>query len=178
MVIFAKQWKKIKERKKYIMIGVGVLLINYFADKLTKYLALVFLKGNKPISYFGDLVILTFAENEGAFLGIGSDWNIYVKYVVLLVIPTVILLSMLFYLLLKEKDMKKLVLGSCVVGGGMGNLIDRLCNNFKAIDFLNFGVSNVRTGILNVADLSITFGVILLLLYEVYIAHKAKGKKE
>jgi signal peptidase II len=178
MVIFAKQWKKIKERKKYIMIGVGVLLINYFADKLTKYLALVFLKGNKPLSYFGDLVILTFAENEGAFLGIGSDWNIYVKYVVLLVIPTVILLSMLFYLLLKEKDMKKLVLGSCVIGGGMGNLIDRLCNNFKAVDFLNFGVSGVRTGILNVADLSITFGAVILLLYEVYIAYKAKGKKE
>jgi signal peptidase II len=173
MITFAKQWKAtLKERKRYIIVSIGVVLINYLADSLTKYLALTFLKGNKPISYFNDMVILIFAENDGAFLGLGADWNVYVKYAVLLIIPIGVCIFALFYLMFKEKYMKRLVLISCIVGGGMGNLIDRLCNDFKAIDFMNFGVLNIRTGILNVADLSITFGAIILLIYEV------KFKKE
>jgi signal peptidase II len=168
MIIFAKQWKAIlRERKKYIIVAVGTALINYLVDWLTKYLALTFLKGNEPISYFDDMVILTFAENGGAFLGLGADWSVYVKYAVLLIVPMAICISALFYLMFKEKDMKRAALISCIVGGGMGNLIDRLCNDFKAIDFLNFGVLDIRTGILNTADLSITFGAIILLIYEV-----------
>ena len=69
--------------------------------------------------------------------------------------------------MLKEEDTKRIIYLSCIIGGGLGNLADRLFNNFMVIDFLNFGVWNLRTGILNCADLSVTFGAILLLLDEI-----------
>ena len=55
-----------------------------------------------------------------------------------------------------------------IIGGGLGNLIDRLSNNFRVVDFINFGIGNVRTGILNVADMSVTFGVIILAIYSIH----------
>jgi signal peptidase II len=45
----------------------------------------------------------------------------------------------------------------------LGNLIDRIVYKGIVIDFLNFGIGNLRTGILNIADMAITFGIILLL---------------
>lgn len=53
-----------------------------------------------------------------------------------------------------------------IVAGGIANLYDRLFHSFQVIDFLNFGIGNLRTGILNVADMSVTFGGLLLILYE------------
>ena len=53
---------------------------------------------------------------------------------------------------------------------GLGNLLDRLFNGFRVIDFMNFGIGNLRTGILNVADLSITFGVIIFIIYDLFFA--------
>ena len=55
-----------------------------------------------------------------------------------------------------------------IIGGGLGNLIDRLSNDFRVVDFINFGIGNVRTGILNVADMSVTFGVIFLAIYSIH----------
>ena len=59
---------------------------------------------------------------------------------------------------------------SSVIAGGLGNLLDRLFNGFRVIDFMNFGIGNLRTGILNVADLSITFGVIIFIIYDLCFA--------
>ena len=52
-----------------------------------------------------------------------------------------------------------------IIGGGLGNLIDRLSNNFRVVDFLNFGIGSLRTGILNIADMSVTIGVLFLAVY-------------
>src|SRR5687768_7175296 len=50
-----------------------------------------------------------------------------------------------------------------MVGGGLGNLIDRLINDGRVVDFLNVGIGPLRTGIFNVADLAITAGAVALL---------------
>jgi signal peptidase II len=52
-----------------------------------------------------------------------------------------------------------------ILAGGLSNLFDRLTRHFRVVDFMNFGIGGLRTGILNVADLSITFGGIALVLY-------------
>jgi signal peptidase II len=74
----------------------------------------------------------------------------------------------------KETLLCRVILVACISGGGIGNLADRLFNSFRVIDFLNFGFGNVRTGILNVADLSVTFGVLILALLELRNGRKEK----
>jgi signal peptidase II len=164
-----KQLDKMKQlwkRKEYVILVIGMFCINYFLDRITKHLAVKYIKGRGLIKLFNNLMYLVYAENDGAFLSLGSDWNIYVKYIVLIIIPILICITALFYLSTIETRIYRILIGSSIMGGGLANLIDRLFNEFKVIDFMNFGIGNIRTGILNVADLSVTFGAILLLIME------------
>jgi signal peptidase II len=54
---------------------------------------------------------------------------------------------------------------SLVVGGGLANWIDRLLHGGAVTDFVSLGIGPLRTGVFNLADLSILAGVGLLLLH-------------
>jgi len=153
-------------RKKYIIITIITLSINYLLDFLTKQYAISNLKGHGPLYYLYDTIMIYFIENSGAFLSMGTNWPMALKYVLLIALPIVLCLYGIYYCLVKEKDLTRLILLSTIIAGGLGNLIDRMLNDFKVVDFLNFGIGNLRTGILNVADLSVTFGAIFLIIYE------------
>jgi signal peptidase II len=49
-----------------------------------------------------------------------------------------------------------------VLSGGIGNLIDRIGNEGRVIDFMNLGIGSWRTGVFNVADIVILGGGIWL----------------
>lgn len=159
-------------RKNYILLALGTFFVNYFLDRTTKYIAVAYLKNKMPINIFNDLIILVYAENTGAFLSFGSNLNIYIKYIILLIIPIIVCVFGLIYLMIKEERFYRVIILGSIIGGGIGNLTDRLCNNFTVIDFINFGIGNIRTGILNIADISVTFGIIILLIYETIINKK------
>lgn len=157
-----------KQRKKIIFITIITFIINFGLDRLTKYLAVVFLKGHRPSSYLGDIFRLVYAENTGAFLSMGAGFPFVIKYILLLIIPVLVCLFGLYWCFIKETDKFRCILFSTIIAGGLGNLVDRFINNFRVIDFMNFGIGKLRTGILNVADLSITFGVIIFILYDLF----------
>jgi signal peptidase II len=161
-----------ERRKKFIAATVLVFLGNLAVDRVTKILAKQFLLGVGKISFLNDLVVLVYSENQGAFLSMGQAWPGVLKYSILLVLPILACVAGLYYFMFRERNMPRLVYLTTMIGGGMGNLIDRLCNNFQVIDFLNFGIGPFRTGILNVADLSVTLGTVLFI-----IAEMRKGKK-
>lgn len=142
-----------------------VLAINLLLDRITKLLASSYLEGQETISYFYNTIVLRYAENSGAFLSLGSNWPDIVKYTLLLAIPILACLYGLYYCAFKLTDKKLVIVIVSIIGGGLGNLIDRLLNDFRVVDFLNFGIGSVRTGILNVADMSVTFGIVFLLFY-------------
>jgi signal peptidase II len=164
-------------RLKYIRIIVVVFILNFGFDRLGKYLAEIFFKDRAPIQIVGNLFILTYTENSGAFLSFGSNLQIIGKYIGFLIIPIIACFGALYYVMCHEKIIYRVVLITTIVSGGMGNLVDRLINQFRVIDFMNFGIGRVRTGILNIADLSITFGVLILLLMEMKIS-KNDGKSK
>jgi signal peptidase II len=153
-------------RKRQIILSLGIFFFNYFFDRFTKYIAIVNLKGKESKEFFNNIIVLVYTENTGAFLSLGKNWNIYVKYVVLLIIPIIICLVALLYLMIKEIKNYRIITCSCIIGGGIGNLFDRLFNEFTVTDFLNFGIGSIRTGILNMADISVTFGIIALIIFD------------
>lgn len=55
-----------------------------------------------------------------------------------------------------------------MLSGGLGNLLDRIMNDGRVIDFMNLGIGPLRTGIFNVADVCITIGVVLLIFQTVW----------
>ena len=155
-----------KKQIQHAVISLSVVLANYVADRASKYWATVVLKGKGVSKVIGDFFILVYAENTGAFLSAGAGWPNALKYVLLLIVPLVLCLFGLYYILVKEKRLGRAIILACIIGGGLGNLIDRLFNNFIVVDFLNFGIGRLRTGVLNLADISVTFGAIAYIIAE------------
>ncbi len=128
------------------------------------------IKGGKgQINVIKDYFQLIWVENKGAFLGMGSDMNPTLRLVFLLVLPTLVLGYVIYYILkTKELDRMSLIAFCCIVGGGIANVFDRIVFG-EVTDFFYINLGGIfRTGIFNVADLSVTTGMIILLFSGIF----------
>lgn len=112
---------------------------------------------------------ITYVKNTGASFGMmaGARW--------LFVAVTVILIAAVIYyaVINKIRDRLFLVSAAFVVGGGIGNLIDRVATG-AVVDFFDFCLINFA--IFNVADCFVVVGVILMAIY--YIKEEKTKKEE
>jgi signal peptidase II len=67
---------------------------------------------------------------------------------------------------------------SLIIGGGFGNLLDRMLHRGAVVDFMNMGVGNLRTGIFNLADVAIVIGAGTLLAWGLFFRGAGKAKNE
>ena len=152
-------------RVKRLAIVMLVLLLCVGCDQAAKFTAKGHLAGDSVIRLFGDTVRLQYAENQGAFLGLGASLPKQARFWVFTAVVFTMLAAMLVYLTLaKGLEFITVVALSLVLAGGIGNLIDRAVYDGAVIDFLNVGIGDLRTGIFNLADVAITTGVSLLVL--------------
>ncbi len=137
-----------------------VVFVSIIIDQGTKVWAKSVFEGKSKSCYLDEMFCWIYAENEGAFLGWGSElegiWNI----LLLKLLPILLILG-LFYMTLFSKDLLKnqVVPFSMILGGGLSNLFDRIAFG-KVVDFMNVGIGELRTGIFNVADMVILAGII------------------
>jgi signal peptidase II len=149
-------------------IGIRVLLLvvmtaTIACDRVTKQVAAATLAGAPTRSFLADTCRLEYAENEGAFLGLGSDWPAPIR-TALFGIGNGLLLLVLAVLTMRLHWPGPALLGLALfVSGGLSNLLDRVVYG-KVIDFMNVGIGPVRTGIFNVADVAILLGAALVLI--------------
>jgi signal peptidase II len=160
-----------------ISIIVIAILLNAGCDQATKIIAKNTLKNQGTIQVIDSLFILTYAENNGAFLNMGSQWLAPLKMVFLIYIPLAFLLGMIIYICIPGNlNNLQTICFACIAGGGMSNIFDRIFHNGLVSDFMNFGIgSTFRTGILNCADLSVFFGAVILMIS--YLLSPKPGKK-
>jgi len=151
------------KRTLLIILIIGVCVA---ADQYTKVLARNNLMGSPSVSYMYDTFRFQYAENKGAFLSFGSTFPKEVNFLVLTVLPTLLLICMLFYILFsKNLSSIETITFAFITGGGLSNIYDRIFNNGSVIDFMNTGIGSLRTGIFNVADLAITGGIITVVFW-------------
>lgn len=147
------------------MAWVAALLVACVGcDQATKALAYEHLAGRAPISLLGGTFRLLYAENQGAFLSLGSGLPEAWRLSIFVVVTGVVLALLLVYGLTHRDKLRawEVVALALVVGGGIGNLIDRMWLGLVR-DFLFLGVGQLRTGVFNVADMAITGGALLML---------------
>lgn len=114
-------------------------------------------------SYLNDVFRLVYAENTGAFLSLGSDMNDTLRYWVLAVVPVLVLLYIFFHVLTaKNLHVVQQAAFGFILGGGLSNIYDRIMEG-RVVDFMNMGFGTLRTGIFNVADMSIMLGLFLMI---------------
>ena len=149
---------------KRILIVV-LVLFNIGLDQFSKeYVRKNVVPGSRT-ELLGTQLQLMNVENTGAFLGMGSDSNPTVKLIFLLILPIIVLAAVVYYVFTSKALDNLSVIGlCCIAGGGIANLYDRFLYG-SVTDFLYIDLGGVfRTGIFNSADLSVTTGMILLLI--------------
>ncbi len=149
-----------KMTRRLLLIAI-VLFPCVGCDQAIKDLARQRLAHAGPISFVDDILRLQYTENPGAFLSLGAGSPESVRFWFFIIFIGIFLFGLLVYLLTSSNNSKpKTISLSLVAGGGISNLIDRIFNEGRVIDFMNIGIGSLRTGIFIVADLAITFGVL------------------
>jgi len=145
-----------------------LLVINIGCDQVSKNIVRHTIDYNERISVMGRYVTLTKVENTGAFLSLGNHMPRIAYKFIMIIIPLIVLGFVLYYLLVSTQLSKWMIVGICLVaGGGLGNIIDRILYG-SVTDFLHFDFVLFRTGIVNLADISVTTGFFIL-IYELYL---------
>ena len=146
---------------------IFLVLLNIGCDQISKDIVRKNVAPNDYIQVVKDNLILTNVENTGAMLGFGQNLSPILKIIILQIIPVLVLFILLFRILQKSNLNNWLIIAfAFVIGGGIGNLIDRI-DYSSVTDFFQIKLGFLRTGIFNMADVSVTGGVILLLFLSV-----------
>jgi signal peptidase II len=152
-------------------------LLIVILDQATKWLAEALLIPFHPVPLM-PLLNLTLMYNEGAafsFLANAGGWQRWLFAGFALVMTTVLA----FWLLRLEKgDRTTAATLSLIIGGAIGNLIDRVRTG-RVVDFIDFYVGTWHWPAFNVADSAISIGIVFLLItsFRAEVAAK-KGASE
>lgn len=144
-------------KKKYYIFYL-LLFILTFIDQITKALVIKFLSVSKSLILINNFLKFYYIKNTGISFGIFSGKQL------MIIIVTFIIISYLIYDLVKNINNKKIFISTIlIVSGALGNLIDRVFRGY-VVDFISFTLFGKEMAIFNVADVFITFGVILYIL--------------
>lgn len=138
------------------IIAIISVILLIAVDQLTKLYAINVVKPLGAKTVIENFYYFVYVENRGAAFGMLQNQ----RYIFILV--TVAIFAVLAFMLIKYKIEGKLFLVSVVliVGGGVGNLIDRIFRGY-VVDFLQF---SFFPPVCNLADYFITVGAVLLII--------------
>ena len=154
-----------------MIIWLAVIIVAVFLDQLTKYLTVLHLKPVDTVPIIKDVIHLTYVENTGAAFGMMKDarW-------IFMITSTVAIIGILVYLFWKKPTSKLECLSlSFIVGGGIGNMIDRTVLGY-VVDMIDFRLINFA--VFNVADSFVCVGAGLMILHLILeMVKEAKAEK-
>ena len=149
-------------QRRLVLVSAIIAFCVLF-DQGTKALAQAALP-QSTIHLVGDLVRLRLSSNTGAFLSFGANFPPVLRFWIFTIFSALLVLGVIVYALTTEALPRDAIIALAFLGGGgLSNLIDRIFRDGHVIDFLNFGIGNLRTGILNLADIAITFGALYVM---------------
>ena len=143
----------------YIAVIAGAVLL----DQIVKYLVVHGMALGESAPVIEGVFHITRYHNTGA------AFSSFEGQRVLLIALPIVLIAVGFGYLLKNKDQSRwcLVPVAMIIGGGIGNLIDRIALGY-VVDMFDFRVFPI----FNVADSFVTVGCILLCIYVLFISEK------
>ena len=132
------------------------------SDQFTKHLAVTQLTPHVPRDVVGDAVRFTLTFNPGAAFGMHLGRASWWAFPALTVLILGFLVRLYRSLPPAERALRLAI--AAVMGGALGNLVDRFRSPAGVVDFIDVGVGDVRFWTFNVADSAVSVGAILLVL--------------
>ncbi len=153
------------QRIKRVFIILILIISQVALDQITKEIVREKLEYHEDISIYKDNLILTKVENQGAFLSLGANLPPQTRTILLSILPALVVFGAIGFLFTQKNMTRVMTIGlSCVIAGGIGNLIDRILYG-SVTDFMFINLGGIfRTGIFNIADMSIMTGIFLTMI--------------
>ncbi len=160
--------------KKNLLINPLLIFLIFLVDRISKIYVINLDKKFLGSEIFSSKFLnIYLVWNEGIAFGLLSfnQENLY-NLITLLII---LIVFFIFAMILKSDGLKKLAL-IMILGGALGNIFDRIF--YKAVpDFIDFHIGNFHWFIFNLADIFITLGVLIMILFE-FIGNNEKNNYE
>jgi|TARA_B110001454_G_scaffold130685_1_gene121771 signal peptidase II len=145
----------------------------FIFDQLTKWLVYQYMELYQSVPVIHDFFYLTYVTNDGMAFGLslpGGQWSL----TILSIIMTFILVYF-FWLERNSHLIIKLSL-SLIISGALGNLVDRILAG-EVIDFMHIKIGAYwEWYIFNIADTSVSVGMILFIIHSLYFQDKIADK--
>ena len=172
--------KNLKDKLLPIILAILVIVL----DQISKLLIVKFIPQNTiGTQFFGDFLRIVHVSNTGVAFSVGATWSETIRKLLFSLMPLVVI-ALVCVVYFRNKDFTKLqnwaIMG--IVGGGLGNLIDRLFRAEGVVDFIDvkfFGIFGLdRWPTFNVADSSIIICGILLAITFIISIKKEKSTEK
>ncbi len=159
-----------KQFKRFYWIVLSLLLV--VLDQVTKYVVAANIPKEDSIVLIPDFFSLSHVRNDGAAFGLfsGQRWVFMVFTSIVIVVAVVLLCTR------KIKNHWGIVSLSLVIGGGIGNMIDRIFLG-EVIDFFAFNFWGYEFAVFNVADIFVCCGTFILAFY-IFFSHDFESSKK
>lgn len=172
--------KNLKDKLLPIILAILVIVL----DQISKLLIVKFIPQNSiGTQFFGDFLRIVHVSNTGVAFSVGATWSETIRKLLFSLMPLVVI-ALVCVVYFRNKEFTKLqnwaIMG--IVGGGLGNLIDRLFRAEGVVDFIDvkfFGIFGLnRWPTFNIADSAVVVcGIILLITFIISISNDSKNKE-
>lgn len=144
-----------------LSLFVGTASFVLIVDLFSKYVIQQTMLLHDTVHVIGDFFRLTYIHNPGAAFGL--HLGPYSRFIFLTLALVALVVLVLMYRHTPATDKLRLMAIGSIAGGALGNVVDRIRSADGVVDFLDFGVGQLRWPVFNFADTAVTIGAALLL---------------
>lgn len=143
-------------------------------DQLLKFLIVAKIQLHDGISVFNDFLRIVHARNLGIAFSLGDGLPASARRIAFIIVPAIVMVGVVVYYMRSSeltRGMRWALAG--ILGGGIGNLIDRIFKPLGVVDYLHVKVYGFlgmeRWPVFNLADSSVVVsGIALIVLFGLY----------
>ena len=151
------------------MLPFSLTLFILALDQLTKSLVVRAVEPGQMIPILGDFLWLWHVRNKGMAFSLGNSFPDSIRTVLFIALPVVILVILvIYYFRNREINVLQRWCFASILGGGLGNLIDRILRPDGVVDYISFKFFGLlgmqRYPAFNVADSAVVVAGILLII--------------
>lgn len=168
MTIAGKLWKNLAKEKtvelnRKIILSIFLIFACFLIDRIFKiYILNFFIQNNFQEIYINPFLNFIMIWNKGIAFGMLESDDLLYSIISIIIFIVIVFIC---YLIFKADKKIEIICYSVIVGGAIGNFADRIY--YKAVpDFIDLHYKDFHWFTFNIADIFITTGVLLLLIFD------------
>ena len=158
-----------KFARLYDLIALLVVVAVVSLDQWTKWLVVTYLSPpdrGPNFAIIDPYLMVYYIQNHGAAFGILANNVLLAVFIAI----AVVVIGYLYVRMLNNGPLRYKFVFGMIIGGAIGNLVDRFHNGGYVVDFIWFRIPQIHFSfaIFNIADASISVGVFFLFLFVLF----------